>query len=713
MTELLPRDEVHTHVVADALRRFGLRIALAVVVVAVIVGGYAYFGPHKYQATATVLLRPLSGNALSAQTSTSSQSSTVAMETEASLVTSLAVTQRVNDALGTDLKAGGGGGVSSSVPPNSQIVKIKYIARTARDAQRRAQAFAQAFLDYRSDLATQALKAQLDRLNARAASVQRQLQQALKDKASKNPPEDADTRVRLYTSNYASLQSEIGQVQAASTESGNVVTPAALPRAPTGLSPALLTGGGALVALLVATAIAIWRERTDDRIRARAEVTVLGLPVLAMLPDADPRSRRTAKRTVADPARTEALRRARTSLLALTPLDSIIAVAGLTDGEPAATVAADLAGTLASAGYQITLVDAAAADEPRSSRLIGGAGLSDLLSIDGPLPAELPLRTVDGVQVLGAGSEPAGASERYAGHRTRSLLQRLQENADYVLVATAPADTSEGMAVLLAANGVVLIVTDRVSTHTQLAATTTAAQRLGATVLGLVVREGNDRHSAGKPARQPVPAAAVSVDERRIEPDRIENRRRAQHTTPRSRAQGAAGAGTSTEVGVGIMDDPDNDDEGPDSAAEDDAVSDDAAATDEGRADDGATADAITEDADDDDGASDEAAGVEATGRNAAADRDESADAAGDETADTHGRGAAGDVGQPADLDAGGPNGIDGAGPGAATPTEAAVNHQGVGVPAATGRQRKRMRNRRNVARIANQGMGSRPEQDG
>lgn len=509
MTESLPRDDARTHVITHALRRFGRRIVLVAVLAGAVVGAYAYLGPHTYKATATVLIRPLTGNALSTQTSASSQSSTVAMETEASLVTSIAVTDRVNDALDTDLQASDGH-VTSAVPPNSQIVQITYSSDNARASQRRAQAYAQAFLDYRSDLADQSIKSQLDRLNARADTVNQQLKQALKDRAGKTPSDDADTRVRLFTSNYASLQSEIGQVRSSPTEPGNVVTPASLPKTPTGISPFLLTVGGAFAGLVLALAVAIWRERTDDRIRAAGEVSVYGLPVLAVLPALETKTGSDATDRTSLLARTEALRRTRTNMLAVSPVDSIVAVGGLTAHEPALETAADLARALVSAGYRVNLVDAADAAQTRPDWFPTGTGLSDLLGEK--LPTELPLHTVDGLQVLTAGTDPGSASEMYGGPHTRALLGRLRGNADYVIVAIEPADTAGATSLLLAADEVVFIATDGTSTHEQVAAATADARRLGAVVLGLVVRSGVGHRKATSDETRPKDKSAESAD---------------------------------------------------------------------------------------------------------------------------------------------------------------------------------------------------------
>lgn len=543
MTDQLPRNDVQTDVFASAMRRFGVRIVLAAALVGAVVGVYAYLGPHTFKATSTVLVRPLGGNALSDQTSTSNQSTTVAMETEASLVNSLAVTRQVNDALKISLSAGGSD-VTAKVPANSQIVQITYTADTAQNAQRRAEAYAQAFLDYRSTLATQAQKAQLDRLNARQVSVERQLKQASSDANLKvNRPPDADIRVRLLTSALAAVQSDIGQAESTSTEPGNVVTPATLPSAPSGISPVLLTGGATLIGLIIAAAIAIGRERMDDRVRSGAEDTLFGLPVLAVLPDATRPSRkrkrkRARTRTLAAPARDEAMRRARISLLAVAPLNSVITIAGLTAREPALETAADLARALVDAGYRITLVDAAVAGERRPTLMTGGPGLSDLLLVDHLSPEDHQLQQVDGVQVLLAGTDPGGESERYAGKRTRALLDHLRQDADYVLVPTAPANTAEGLAMLLAADGVVFIATDQESTHDQIVTATTRSRRLGATVLGVVIQQsrGDGREAPVKQADPTIQDNTVESGPRSVDDVQVADDSVSRHATKESAA---------------------------------------------------------------------------------------------------------------------------------------------------------------------------------
>jgi capsular polysaccharide biosynthesis protein/cellulose biosynthesis protein BcsQ len=501
MTETLPRDDVRARVVTGALKRHWRLLAAITVLSALGAAGLAHSRGPSYTSAATVLIRPLPGNALSTSTATSNQSTTVAMETEANLVTSLAVTERVNTALKTDV-APGNPNITAMVPTNSQIVRISAVARNAVRAQKLAETYATAFLDYRSDLATATQKAQLDKLNAQAAAIETALKTASAQAAAKNPPADALIKVRLYSSNLASVLAEIGQVEAVTTVPGNIVTPAAAPAAPSGPSDKVLIAAAAAIGLIIGLGIAIWRERADDRIRSKSEPTILGVPVLARIPDVGKASAKTGERSEA--AREDAVRRARTGLLASAPLKSVIAVAGLCTAQQSTAIAAELARAMAAAGYHVSLVDAVIGERehPAPFGLQGAPGLSDALLE--PDVRDLPLARVDGIQVLSAGSDPADARERYSGQHLRDILERLRKTSEYVVVAASPCTTTDGLAVLLAVDSAVIIATDETATHEQIATTKDAIERLNVDVLGLIIRP--DKGDAGSSGSSTTPA---------------------------------------------------------------------------------------------------------------------------------------------------------------------------------------------------------------
>src|SRR6476646_293193 len=80
----------------ESLRRRWLTVAATGILFALAAGVYVLVAGQSYSAHATVLIRPITGNAYSSDTSLSSQSASVALQTEAQLVTSAAVTTHVH-----------------------------------------------------------------------------------------------------------------------------------------------------------------------------------------------------------------------------------------------------------------------------------------------------------------------------------------------------------------------------------------------------------------------------------------------------------------------------------------------------------------------------------------------------------------------------------------------------------------------------------------
>src|SRR4051794_14668808 len=88
-------DDTLVRSVANAMRQHVLLIIAITVLVTTMAGAFAMSRAPHYTSSARVLVRPLPGNALSSDSIASSQQITVAMETEAGLVNSPAVTKLV------------------------------------------------------------------------------------------------------------------------------------------------------------------------------------------------------------------------------------------------------------------------------------------------------------------------------------------------------------------------------------------------------------------------------------------------------------------------------------------------------------------------------------------------------------------------------------------------------------------------------------------
>lgn len=234
-------------------------VVLACVLAAVAVGAWYASRPQEWTSEATLLLRPSPGNALSAETMTSSQQSVIALNTEAALVTSPAVVQLANDQSAKDdssvrFKAGDPR-VDASVADNTQIMTIRFRGESSAEATDGARALAKAFLDFRLNQSTQVRQRRLDALKDQLDDAQDRLTRWL----SASTPEDkavAATQVQLWSSRVAAVQESIGTAESEDTNPGRVVAPPSTPER-TGLAPTTLLLAAGLLGLIVGAALAL------------------------------------------------------------------------------------------------------------------------------------------------------------------------------------------------------------------------------------------------------------------------------------------------------------------------------------------------------------------------------------------------------------------------------------------------------------------------
>lgn len=481
----------------STVRRHIVLIVVLTVVVTALGVLYAAHKPTRYTSTASVLVRALPGNALTAASLASNQQIDVAMETEVGLVSSPEVAAAAARTLHESVE-GLADHVSASVPSNTEIVVVKFTAGTSAAAQDGAAAFANAFLSYRKTQAVNSQQVQLRELRRQETLASTDLNTATANAASPHPPANAATLVQLAANRLGALQTSIGTLQVFDSNPGAVVTPPA-PGKPSGLSTKIVAVAAFLVGLGLALCIAIWRERRDDRFRAVTEASVVGIPILASLPADDD-----------DAALDNAYRRARTGLVAATRTPNTLVVSALLDVDDRGEVAANLALSLARAGYDVTLVDAGidGTDLPEMLGSSGGPGLSNLLGTTADVRSML--EDVHGIGFLGVGTDPASARERLASPQVKDLLATLRRSNDYVIVSAPNADTPEAESLAWAGDGLVLVIGDQVTTHQELGRLVEETDRLGITVLGAVSlpvrRSAVGRRRSARPTAAPADA---------------------------------------------------------------------------------------------------------------------------------------------------------------------------------------------------------------
>jgi capsular polysaccharide biosynthesis protein len=487
----LSPDGTSPFLVLQTLRRYWKTIMATLIIAGALAGAYVKLQSPTYTAHATVLVRPLVGNAFASDSGTVAQTATIALQTDAQIATSAAVADLVRKVIRTCRESAS----TAAVLTNTQLVKVSYVGPTRKVARDCARTFANEYLAYRVQLANQTIKSQSARLLAAETSTVAARDAAAKIADAKTPPANsaaasarakAAAQVRVYNSRLTALQKEVGQLAALSTSPGSVLVHATLPRHANGIEPALIFVAALIFGLLLGALIAIWRGRRDRRIATGVSEVGLGMPVLTSV--VTPK-----KATTGTPLPAawcdEEFRMAAIGVLARASAHTTVAVSPISQAASSAAVGIRLARALATDGHTVVLVDVIA-DGPRVSDLdlgTGGPGSSDIFPIAGFDTSRV--FEFEGIDVLSVDAREAG--DRQSGARTRELLATLQRTADFVVVTTSPLSQSHGLGILLGVDHAVLVADHHATTYDDIAEAGTLAQRLDVTVLGLIVcREG-------------------------------------------------------------------------------------------------------------------------------------------------------------------------------------------------------------------------------
>ncbi|MEU4238606.1 AAA family ATPase [Actinoplanes sp. NPDC026619] len=379
---------------ARLIRVYGLWIALVTVVVMAAGFGVSMLAPTAYRSAAIVVVEAL----VRANTTPVPPE----MGTEKELAKSGLVVRPAAASLGVD-PGNLQDGFSITVAPDANVLTFIYQADSPATAQLRAQALAEAYVDFRNE----GEKAKSATANAHAT----------------------------------------------------LVTPAYLPGEPVARPILVDLGIGLILGLLLGVGTAVVRDRMSDRIRSLRDFEkISGRTVLATVPrTARPRGPGAALpvllRSPQSPA-AESYRYLRSRLQPLLARDGAtsVLVASAYDGEGRSTTAANLATALALAGRSVILVDA---DLPRPQQhrifdLPDERGLTDLLAGDIRLEDALQQGPVPRLQLITSGPGADRAIDLLEGPRLAQVLKDLGRLCD-VVVIDSPAILSVSDAIGLAA----------------------------------------------------------------------------------------------------------------------------------------------------------------------------------------------------------------------------------------------------------------------
>ena len=379
-----------------------------------------------------------------------------AVETERRIMQSRAVVERAAEALGTsDLRA-----LNEEVRVEAvRETRIVQVIATDPDPARAADianAYTQAYLDYRRDQAVDELLAARASLEDRAAELQDRIEQ-IDANGTTDTGEGVEREALIAQLAQVSAQiAELGDAAEAVSGGGQVLTPAEPATSPVSPRP-LRTGALAVVlGLLLGIGLAFLRDHLDDVVRDEADFkrATSGRPILGRIPAWEDPSENERLVTLVAPSSvtSEAYRElsagVRFLLLASqegsedeTAMGRSVMVSSAIAGEGKTSVACNLAIAAARVGLRTVLVDADLRRAAVRKRIGMGraTGVSDVLLSGGKPTEHLVDIGVENLRVLTAGTIPPNPNELLASTAMGALHRELAAGADLVIYDTPAA----------------------------------------------------------------------------------------------------------------------------------------------------------------------------------------------------------------------------------------------------------------------------------
>ena len=511
-------------------RKFVVLAVLLLVVASAL--AYSLTRTPIYKSEARVQVRPV---ALAAD---SSFDGAINMETERQLASSITVAQLAAKEMGTsEAPEQLAGKIDVSVETDTEILIFNYLDPSPKIAQSGAQAFADSYLADRERQANEDLASVTDPIEDKLVELRDDLRSVTADLAS-SPSEterlELETQRDSLIGSIALLQDRLEGVTPATLKVGQVVQPAELPTSPASPNNTLVLAMALVAGLALGIGSAFVAERLDDRLRGRRDLEVhAGVPVLAVVPAAKPFRKNEPPTVVTmmepDSVQAEAYRTLRTGIMfdaASRGGTKALLITSSVAGEGKTTTTANLGVSLAQAGKRIILVSADLR-RPRLQDFLGETnrhGLTNVLSGELSLDQALRRSPVGNLSFLPSGPVPANPAELLASQRMRSLMSELRNQADFVLIDTAPVlAVADPLALAQLTDGVLLIADAEQTQRSAIDQAREHLQRVNARLIGSVL---NNFHPGKSRVYQPYSAyTAYTSNNGESEPQRFLRRR--------------------------------------------------------------------------------------------------------------------------------------------------------------------------------------------
>jgi succinoglycan biosynthesis transport protein ExoP len=463
---------------------------LVVVLVVSVAAAYSARQKKIYESRASVLVK-----FVNLQPTRGSDNGLINMEPERGLATSAQVSALAAKKTGP---LAAPVSVSVTAPNNANTLDIRTSSHSPAAAQAMAQATAESYLKVRADTVLQNVKNARDPLEAKLRQVNEQFAatyQQLLDATNDSQRSGFSVKLGQLSGQASELESRLlDYITPSSVDAGTILTNAQLPKSPARPKP-MRTGLLALfVAVGLAAAIAMLRDRLDRRVR-RSDEVALGAraPVLAVVP-AEASLRKPSRRSITvgpESDYTRAFRTLRATIEFIVADDAVksLLVTSPNQGDGKTSTVANLAVSLARGGRRVVMVSADLQRQDLRAHfdLEPGLGLTTALAGEEDVTSLL-MRAGDNLYLLDVGPDWELASEVLGSARMAKVLIELETFADIVLI-DSPSVLSSADAITLAplADATLLVVDADSVTMSDLSAARYRLEHVGVNVIGAVL----------------------------------------------------------------------------------------------------------------------------------------------------------------------------------------------------------------------------------
>jgi succinoglycan biosynthesis transport protein ExoP len=460
-----------------------------------------------YASTAKVLIE----QPLGSSTTTSANAANMATEKEVAESAAVAIlaARRLHATVPPQQLSAG---LSVEVPVDTEILELSYLSPSPPEAQRRAQAFAVAYLDFRREEVASQLRISRLALEQRIRFLTERLSVVNESEAhaatSHRRAQARAERTSLVTQ-IGILQQKLADLTLPdSALPGLIVQAATLPQAPARPNLALNAFLGLLAGCVLGVGGALAQEYADDRIRSAKDLeSLLRVPVLTTMSRLRLHGNapyHLVALHMPESTKAERFRQLRTNLVfaSIQNNASSILVTSAREKEGKTFVAANVSIALAKVGSRVILVSADLR-RPRLEEMFlttVEVGLVEVLLEQVPWTDAVLETGVPNLRLLPSGSQPGNPTELLGSNSMVALIQGMRREADYIIVDAGPLlPVADALAIVPACDAVLFVASARKATRGTMARAREQLARVDATVLGAVLLDAREEEEIPPP----------------------------------------------------------------------------------------------------------------------------------------------------------------------------------------------------------------------